>query len=155
MTGMVWALIGAAFAIIGGGLGSAIGVSYASRAASGVISEDPEKFGKLFIFQLLPSSNVLYGFVIALVVFSQTILSSDVNAAGLTMELGLKYFAVCLPITVVGFLSSITQAKVCVSCINMVGKNEELSGRGIMLAALIEIVTLLSLVVSIFGILFI
>lgn len=150
MNGLVYALIGAALAIVGGGLGSAIGVSYASQAAAGVISEDPDKFGKLLIFQLFPSSNVLYGFVVAILVFMRTIMAG--GGAAITNEQGLQYLFVCLPITIVGFLTAITQAKVCVSCINMVGKNSDLSGRGLTMAALIEMVTLLALVISMIGV---
>jgi len=150
--GLVYALMGAALAIIGGGLGSAVGISYASQAAAGVVSEDPDKFGKVLIFQLLPSSNVLYGFIVAFLVFMRTIMGGGDAAANMTNAQGLTYLAVCLPIAVVGFLSSITQAKVCVSCISMVAKNGELSGRGMTMAAFIELVTLLSLVISIFGV---
>lgn len=150
--GLVYALLGAALAIIGGGLGSAVGVSYASQAAAGVVGEDPDKFGKLMIFQLLPSSNVLYGFIVAFLVFMRTIMGDSAAAAEMTAADGLKYLAVCLPIAVVGLLSAITQAKVCVSCINMVAKNGELSGRGMTMAAFIELVTLLALVISIFGV---
>ena len=149
MTGLVWALLGAGIAIIGGGVGSAFGVSYASRAAAGVVSEDPDKFGKLMIFQLLPSTNVLYGFIVAFLVLMLTLLAPG-GGADLTIADGLKYFVACLPYAAVGMPSSITQAKVCVSCINMVGKNSEFLGRGITLASFIEIVTLLSLVISIF-----
>ena len=152
MNGLVWALLGAALALVGGGLGSGIGLSYASRAAAGVVSEDPDKSGKLLIFQLFPSSNVLYGFVVAILVFMRTIMDADIMAAGISIQQGLQYLFVCLPITIVGFLTAITQSKVCVACINMVGKNSELSGKGLIMAALIELVTLLALVISMIGI---
>ena len=147
--GLAYALIGAALALIGGGIGSSVGVSWASQAAAGVVSEDPDKFGKTMIFQLIPSSNALYGFIVAFLVFMQTILGGN---ADVSVAKGLQYLAVCLPVAVVGSLAAVMQAKVCVSCINMVGKNSELSGRGLTMAAFIELFALLSLVISIFGI---
>ena len=43
--GFLMALLGAALAVILSGIGSAIGVGLAGQAASGIMSEDPEKFG--------------------------------------------------------------------------------------------------------------
>ena len=47
--GMVYALLGAAIAVILAGMGSAIGVGIAGQAASGVVTEDPSKFAKVLI----------------------------------------------------------------------------------------------------------
>ena len=51
--GMVYALLGAAVAVFLAGAGSAIGVGIAGQAASGVVTEDPSKFAKVLIMQLL------------------------------------------------------------------------------------------------------
>ena len=42
--GMFFAMLGAALASLLAGIGSAIGVGMAGRAAAGVVSEEPEKF---------------------------------------------------------------------------------------------------------------
>ena len=52
--GIVFALTGAALAALMAGIGSAIGVGMAGEAAAGVVTEDPNKFGKVLILQLLP-----------------------------------------------------------------------------------------------------
>ena len=44
--GIVYALLGAAVAVLFAGSGSAIGVGIAGQAASGVVTEDPSKFAK-------------------------------------------------------------------------------------------------------------
>ena len=44
MSGNVYALLGAALAVILAGMGSAIGVGIAGQAASGVVTEDSQKF---------------------------------------------------------------------------------------------------------------
>ena len=46
MSGIVWALLGAAISVALAGIGSAIGVGTAGRAAAGVVTEDPS--GKNF-----------------------------------------------------------------------------------------------------------
>ena len=55
--GTVLALTGAALAVILAGMGSAYGVGIAGQAASGVVSEDPSKFAKVLIIQLLPGAE--------------------------------------------------------------------------------------------------
>ena len=59
--GMVYAVLGAAIAVILAGMGSAIGVGIAGQAASGVVTEDPSKFAKVLIMQLLPGTQGIYG----------------------------------------------------------------------------------------------
>ena len=53
MSGIVWALLGAAISVALAGIGSAIGVGTAGRAAAGVVTEDPDKFAKVLLLQLL------------------------------------------------------------------------------------------------------
>ena len=55
--GIVYALLGAAIAVLMAGAGSAIGVGIAGQAASGVVTEDPSKFAKVLIMQLLPGTQ--------------------------------------------------------------------------------------------------
>ena len=55
--GIVFALIGAALATFLAGTGSAIGVGKAGVAAAGVLTEDPSKYGKVLILQLLPATQ--------------------------------------------------------------------------------------------------
>ena len=50
------------------GIGSAIGVSIAGQAAAGVITEDPKKFGKTLVLQVLPGTQGIYGLLIAFII---------------------------------------------------------------------------------------
>ena len=59
--GIVYALLGAAIAVLLAGAGSALGVGIAGQAAAGVVSEDPSKFAKVLVLQLLPGTQGLYG----------------------------------------------------------------------------------------------
>ena len=62
--GIVYALLGAAVAVLFAGAGSAIGVGIAGQAAAGVVTEDPSKFAKVLIIQLLPGTQGLYGLLV-------------------------------------------------------------------------------------------
>ena len=68
--GMVLALLGASVAVILSGIGSSKGVGMTSEAAAGVVTEDPSKFGKLLVLQLLPGTQGLYGLIVGVMVLS-------------------------------------------------------------------------------------
>ena len=102
--GIVFALTGAALAALMAGIGSAIGVGMAGEAAAGVVTEDPNKFGKVLILQLLPGTQGIYGLLIAFITLSQIGIlggSADISTAK-----GLLYLAACLPMAFVGLWSA-------------------------------------------------
>ena len=43
----------------------------AGEAAAGVITEDPNKFGKVLLLQLLPGTQGIYGLLVAFLTLSQ------------------------------------------------------------------------------------
>ena len=69
--GMPLAVLGAALAALLAGIGSAIGVGMGGQAAAGVVTEDPGKFGKVLILQLLPGTQGIYGLLIAFILASK------------------------------------------------------------------------------------
>ena len=76
-------------------IGSAKGTGIAGEAGAGLVSEDPSKFGKAMIMQVIPGTQGLYGFVIWFLAQSQIFAANA--AAPLTVAQGLQYFAACLP----------------------------------------------------------
>ena len=68
--GIAFAILGAALAACLAGAGSAIGVGIAGQAAAGVTTEDPAKFSKVLILQLLPGTQGIYGLLIAFLCLS-------------------------------------------------------------------------------------
>ena len=58
--GIVFALLGVVLGALLPGLGSAKGVGMGGEAAAGVVTEDPGKFGKVLILQLLPGTQGIY-----------------------------------------------------------------------------------------------
>ncbi len=61
--GLALALGGVAMAVLFAGMGSAWGIAIAGEAAAGVLTEDPEKFGKLLVMMALPGTQGFYGFL--------------------------------------------------------------------------------------------
>ena len=145
--GQVLALVGAALAVVLSGIGSSKGVGLSGETATAVVSENPEVAGKLLVLQLLPATQGIYGFLIAVIVLIKT------NVLGGTMldvntVQGLKILAGCLPIGFVGLLSAIYQGKVAAGAMIMTGEHPELSGRGITMTVMVETYAVLSLLVS-------
>lgn len=145
--GMFIAILGAALASLLAGIGSAIGVGLAGRAAAGVVSEEPEKFSKCLILQLLPGTQGIYGLLIAFIVFIKVGLFAETQAA-VSIEQGLTILAGCLPMAVVGLLSAIHQGKVAVSGIGLVARRPEESGKAIIMTVMVETYAILALLVS-------
>lgn len=77
--GIVYALLGAALAVLLAGAGSALGVGVAGQAASGVVSEDPSKFAKVLIMQLLPGTQGIYGLLLDLLHFRRLVCLAAVS----------------------------------------------------------------------------
>ncbi len=150
-TGVVYGILGAALSALLAGIGSAIGVGIAGRAAAGVITEDPEKFGKVLILQLLPGTQGIYGLLIAFIALSNMgVLSGSVRE--LTTAQGLAYLVACLPMAVVGLVSAYMQAKTSVSAIGVVAKKPEAFGKAMILPAMVETYAILALLVSILAV---
>ena len=144
--GTAIALIGAALAVILSGTGSAIGVGRAGSAASGVVAEDPDKFMKCLILQLLPATQGIYGFIIGFLVLLKTGVFGGLQA--MSWQAGLVVFAGCLPIAVAGLFSAIHQGNVAVSAIGLVAKRPEETTKGMLMTAMVETYALLAFLAS-------
>jgi V/A-type H+-transporting ATPase subunit K len=62
--------IGAGLAIGLAGVGTGIAQAGAGAAAVGATAEDPKMFGKGIIFMALPETIVIFGFVIAILLYA-------------------------------------------------------------------------------------
>ena len=148
--GIVLALLGAALASLMAGIGSAIGVGMAGEAAAGVVTEDPGKFGKVLLLQLLPGTQGIYGLLVAAFILIQIGFlggSSDVS-----LGQGFLYLIASLPVAFVGLWSAIKQAKVAVSGIGTVAKRPEQSSKVMAFAVMVEAYAIFALLISILSI---
>ena len=147
--GFEWAALGAAMAAIGGGCGSAMGITYVARIAAGIMTEDPNKFGRLLVIVALPGTQGIYGFISVILVIVFFILLGG-GGADIVPQQGFEVFIACLPITVIGFVSGIFQGLTSVASASLVGKREEEMGKAIVLPAMVETYAVLALIVTIF-----
>lgn len=139
--GAIFAALGVALAVGLSGIGSAKGVGIVGEAATGLVVEQPEKFGKALVLQLLPGTQGLYGFVIGFLVFSK--ISPEMGLSS-----GMYLLFSCLPVALGGLWSGIAQGRVSAAGIQILAKNEEQNTKGIILAAMVETYALLGFVIS-------
>lgn len=149
--GIVYALLGAAVAVFLAGTGSAIGVGIAGQAASGVVTEDPSKFAKVLIMQLLPGTQGIYGLLVGFITLSKVGLLGG-SIADMDVKTGLLILAACLPIGIVGLLSAISQGKTAAAAIGIVAKKPEQFGKAMLFPAMVETYAILALLISILAV---
>jgi len=148
MVGLVLALGGAALCVVLAGIGSIIGVGKSGQAGSGVVSEEPEKFGKVLLLQALPSTQGIYGFIGTFWVIIKLGLLSG-NVPDISWQTGLAIFCACLPVAFNGLLSGIFQGRVSVAGMNIVVKQPQDAGKGVIMAAMVETYAVLGLLATI------
>ena len=146
--GIALAIAGAALAVALSGIGSSVGVGYAGRASSGVLAEEPEKFGNLMILTALPGTQGIYGFVAAFFVMIKTDLLGEA-AINVTTPQGLAIFFACLPMALAGLFSGIHQGKVSAAGVGVVVKQPADSMKAVIMSVLVETYAVLGLLITI------
>lgn len=149
--GIVYALLGAALAVLLAGAGSSIGVGIAGRAASGVVTEDPSKFAKVLIMQLLPGTQGIYGLLVGFITLSKIGLLGG-GAAEISVQTGLLILAACLPIGVVGLISGKAQGQTSAAAIGIIAKKPDQFGKAMLFPAMVETYAILALLISILAV---
>ena len=156
--GVVLALIGAAIAVTLAGIGSIKGVGgatevgMAGEAAAGAVTEDPNRFGKVLILQLLPGTQGLYGFIVAfMILLNVGVLGGD--AASVSTVQGLLYLVAALPIGVGGLISAIAQGRAAIAGITLSAKKASEFSKAMVSTTLVEIYALLAFLVSLLSVL--
>ena len=146
-TGLAIGLLGAGLAACLSGAGSGVGTGIAGQAGAGLVTQDPGKFGKVMILQVIPGTQGLYG----LVVWFFAILQMGVldgTALHLSFVDGCRYFAACLPMAIGGLVTAIAQGKVAASSVNLLAKNPDHWAKGMILCITVEFYAILSLLAS-------
>ena len=145
--GFAIAMLGAGLAAVLPGIGSAKGTGMTGEAGAGLISQDPSKFGKALILQVIPGTQGLYGLVIW---FFAMLRMGALNgsAASMSVATGVRYFMACLPIAIGGLLSALAQGRVAVSSINILAKKPDDWSKGMIFCITVEFYAILSLLAS-------
>ena len=146
-SGLAIGLLGAGLAACMAGAGSAVGTGIAGEAGAGLVTEDPAKFGKAMILQVIPGTQGLYG----LVVFFVAIMNMGL-LDGTALNLS---FVACMPIAIGGLVSAIGQGKVAAASVNLLAKNPDHWAKGMILCITVEFYAILSLLASMMMLLYI
>ena len=152
-SGLGFAMIGAAAVFSLGGIGSAKGIRISASQAGGVLSEQPELFGKLLVIMALPGTQGFYSLITAILIG----MWSGLFGGKVTLHpiQGIAIMAIGIATGMVEWLSAIYQGETSAAAINMVAKRPDSSGRAILLPALVETYALLGLLSAIVLLLFV
>ena len=135
-------ILGLSLCMILCGAGSAFGLYKTGSAAAGVLSEDNKKFSKIIVLALLPATQGIYGFVLAVM---------NIPEAGVALAAaeGWAVFWKAFGMGVTGLASAVLQGATASACIYAVGKNSAGSGKYVLFPAMIEFYAILALVLGI------
>ena len=145
--GLAFGLLGAGLAACLAGAGSGIGTGYAGQAGAGLVTEDPSKFGKVMILQVIPGTQGLYG----LVAWFFTLMKLGFFAGDLkvlTVEQGFMVMAACLPIGIGGLITAIAQGRCAAAGVSLIVKRPEEMSKGIIMAIMVEFYAILCLLAT-------
>lgn len=145
--GLLLALAGVAQATILSGIGSAKGVAIVGQAAAGVVTEDPSKFAKTLVLQVLPGTQGIYGFLIGFLMIQKLNLIGG-PALSVSSETGLGLLIASLPIGIVGLISAIIQGQVAAAGISILAKRPDELAKAMIYAVMVEFYAILALLVS-------
>jgi len=144
--GMLLALTGAGLAVLLSGIGSSMGILISSKAATGVLSERPERYGQLLIMVVLPGTQGFYGFLAGLMVMIKLNFFGGAAITQPSFQLGLQILIACLPVAFAGLITAIYQGRVAASGIMMTAKKPELAFKaGVVYAVMVEVYAILGL----------
>lgn len=143
-SGLAIGLLGAGLAACLAGAGSGLGTGIAGEAGAGLVTEDPSKFGKVMILQVIPGTQGLYGFVIFFLAYLKISGASE----ALTVAQGFQIVSACLPIAIGGLSSAIAQGKVAAASINILAKKPDDWSKGMIMCIVVEFYAILCLLAS-------
>ncbi len=139
------ATLGGALALIGGLVGSSIGIAKAASAGTATLSEDPGQFRNVIVLSSLPMTQSFYGLIILILIITAVVPKlAETGGSGMAV----------LGIGLIGFMaelfSAIYQGSVCASGISLLPKTKgQIFTSSMMLAVFVELLGVLGLVFSI------
>jgi len=139
------ATLGGALALIGGLVGSSIGIAKAASAGTATLAEDPGQFRNVIVLSSLPMTQSFYGLIILILIITAVVPKlAETGGSGMAV----------LGIGLIGFMaelfSAIYQGSVCASGISLLPKTKgRIFTSSMMLAVFVELLGVLGLVFSI------
>ncbi|MFQ6050532.1 MAG: V-type ATP synthase subunit K, partial [Candidatus Hydrothermarchaeota archaeon] len=131
------AAVGAGLAMGLSGIGSGIGVGITGAAGTGVIAEDPGKFGTAIVFQALPQTQAIYGLLTAILILLGTGLLAGAPKTDFNLLMGLASLGAGIGVGMAG-LSAIGQGIAAASGVGITAEAPEMFGKGMVFSVLPE-----------------
>ncbi len=144
--------VGAGLAVGIAGMGAGIGVGIVGAAGAGIVTEDPDKFGKSLVFQALPQTQAIYALLVGILLMIFTGLlageGDPIMAGDSGLAIGMMAVGAGFAVGLAG-LSSIGQGIAAASSVTTVAEKEELFGKGMVFSVLPETQAIYGLLLAI------
>jgi V/A-type H+-transporting ATPase subunit K len=111
-------------------------VSATGVAAAGLVSEDPKKFSRAFILEILPGTQGFYGFIAGMLILIGTRLLGGTDVS-LAAGMGMAALVSAIP-AVLQCFTSYYQGLVATSGVAAIAKREETFGSCVLMAVMVE-----------------
>jgi len=139
------AILGGALALIGGFVGSSIGIGTAASAGAAALAEDRGQFRNVVVLASLPMTQTFYGLIVLIF-----IITGVVPKLPETGSSGLAVLFIGLITAAAEFFSAWQQGIICASGISLLPKTRgAIFTHSVMLAVLVELLGVLGLVFAI------
>ncbi len=148
LLGIGLAYAGAALALMGGLMGSSIGMGKAGAAGAATLAEDPKQFRNVFLLAALPMTQTFYGLIILIQFISYV--GSHMQA--ITLGKGLGMLGLGLAVAGAEFFSAWYQGVVCASGIAELPRTKgAVTFNTLILAVYVELIGILGMVFGFLG----
>ena len=139
------ATFGGALALIGGLIGSSIGIGIAGSAGVATLSEEPGQFRNVIVLASLPMTQSFYGLIVLILIVTAVVPKMPVEGGAGFAVLGVGFIAAAAEC-----FSAIYQGNVCASGISLLPKTKgRILVSAMMLAVFVELLGVLGLVFTI------
>ncbi len=126
------------------GLVSAMSVHMVGVAAAAVTAEDPKKWSKLFVLEVIPGTQGFYGFIAGMLLMIGSGLFGGALKAGVV---GAAALVAMLPAVLQGF-TAYYQGKVCLAGVSAVAKRPEAFTPSVIYAVMVETYAILGFITT-------
>jgi V/A-type H+-transporting ATPase subunit K len=135
ITGNGLAVFGAAIAVGASGISAAFGAGMVGSTGARVVAEDPKKFSTSLLFQALPQTQGIYGFLVAILI----LLGSGIIGGGKEISIAQGLGAVGAGLAVgIAAISSLGQGITASAGLGATSQNKKMLGKGLLFSALPE-----------------
>ena len=140
----VWVALAVGLAAAIPGILAAMGVQMVGVAAAAVTAEDPKKWSKLFVLEVIPGTQGFYGFIAGMLLLIGSGLFGGALKAGVV---GAAALVAMVPAILQGF-TAYYQARVCVAGVSAFAKRSEAFAPSVIYAVMVETYAILGFITT-------